>query len=125
MVTHEKVPLKTTLNLRHKVYLLRVAETDNHNPLATAVRGDAKALRQPEGRSSVQLSANAQHCPFAPPSPPLPPPDLWSKHRKRAGSVPGQIWAFLRSSRKGQKFRVVLISPSLSQSKGQIVVVEL
>lgn len=61
--------------------------------------------------------------PLSPPSP----LDWWSKHRKRAGSVPPrQSWAFLQSScAGGQKFTVVFISPFLSQSQRHTTAPEL
>ena len=57
-----------------------------------------------------------------PPSPTSPQSllDWWSKHRKRAGSVPphqSRGWAFLQLLCWGQKFTVVFISPFLSQSQ--------
>lgn len=45
-------------------------------------------------------------CALPPPPPPQSPLDWWSKHRKRAGSVPphqSRGWAFLRSSCAGVK----------------------
>lgn len=62
------------------------------------------------------------------PTPPQSLLDWWSKHRKRAGSVPphqSRGWAFLQLLCWGQKFTVVFISPFLSQSQSHADAYEL
>lgn len=62
------------------------------------------------------------------PTPPQSLLDWWSKHRKRAGSVPphqSRGWAFLQLLCWGQKFTVVFVSPFLSQSQSHADAYEL